>query len=87
MPDPNPTYYCQHRGHAIPVIGFDVICYRCTGGSLITLPASEATIEHLQDLIHRNFILTSHGWLCNKCAPYHNATHAAATLQPGDHNE
>jgi len=61
-------WYIKHAGDLVPVCGFEVICWRCTGGVTITVPADGFDLAGVMRQVEQVMVRTPRGWLCVKCA-------------------
>jgi hypothetical protein len=59
---------CARRGQVVPVVGFEVVCAKCTGGCRVLVPADEFDMAVLQQRISERMTWTSQGWVCKRCA-------------------
>ena len=62
------TWRIQHAGALMPIVGFDVICWRCTGGITLYVPISDFNLDAVMTEIENKMINTPRGWLCRHCA-------------------
>jgi len=58
----------KHAGDLVPVCGFEVICWRCTGGIAITVPVAEFDLDDVMHRVEQSMVRTARGWLCKGCA-------------------